>query len=364
MRRFHQRIRRPRSTCPALAAAALATVLVLTGCGSPASQAAVQPTAADPAAAGSMTSGPVAPPTGGDPSADPAGYPVTVDNCGTKVIVASPPRRILAIKSTSLELLLALGVGDRVIGQAFTDSPVPAKWADAASRIPVISDQAPAQEPVLELQPDLIVAGWESNLAADTAGTRDSLAAKGIASWVSPAACREKQYQPKRLTFADLFAEFAELGRILGVPQAAASLVEQQHQELATVHKVAAGTTALWWSSGNATPYVGAGMGAPQMVMDAVGLTNIAAGVQDTWTSLGWEPIIEANPDVIILIDASWNPASKKIAALQSNPATARLDAVVHKRFIVIPFAASEAGARSAQAAVDIAAKARELGFG
>lgn len=342
----------------------IAAALLSAACGSPAPTTTAGPaadpvtSATDSSSAGTASSSPTV-----VPSAVGAGFPVTVENCGTHVTVDAPPQRILAIKSTSLELLLALGVGDRVVGQAFIDSPVPAQWTDAAGKIPVISEQAPAQEPVLELEPDLILAGWESNLAADTAGRRDALAAKGIASYVSPAACREKQYQPAKLSYQQLFAEFAELGRLLGAGDAASTLIEQQRQQLASVQKAKPGTTALWWSSGTDTPYVGAGIGAPQMVMQAAGLTNIAADVKDTWTSLGWESIIAANPDVIVLVDADWNPAKKKIADLKSNPATARLDAVVHYRYIVVPFAAAEAGVRSVQAAVDVGAQARKLGF-
>lgn len=331
--------------------AGLGLVLLAAGCATATGQ--DQPTSRSVAGASAAASST----TAGD------GYPVTVLDCGVSVTLNAPPQRILAIKSTSLELLLALGVGDRVIGSAFLDGPVPAEWAAAAAKVPVISDKAPAQEPVLELDPDLIVAGWESNLAADTAGTRQSLAAKGIASYVAPSAC-QGAHQPPKLTYPMVFDSFLEMGRLLGVPDRAAELVAEQTKLLGTVTKVPAGTTALWWSSGSTTPYVGAGVGAPQMVMDAVGLKNIAAGIPQTWTSLGWEPIIEANPDVIVLVDASWNPAAKKIAALESNPATARMDAVVKHRFVTIPFPASEAGVRSVQAAVEIRTQLRALGIG
>ncbi len=291
------------------------------------------------------------------------GYPITVQNCGFAVTVDHRPDRILAIKSTSLELLLALGLADRVVGAAFLDGPVPAQWRDAASSIPVISTGAPSNEPVLGLDPDLIIAGWESNLAPDTAGDRGRLAAAGIASYVSPAACRGAS-QPKKLTFPMLFSEFEEVGRLLGVREAATALVAQQQEELAAVPKLDRRVTALWWSSGSDTPYVGGGIGAPEMVMNAVGLENIAAGVDQTWTSLGWESIIEDDPDVIILVDASWSSASKKMRLLEQNPATARLTAVREHRFVTIPFPASEAGVRSVDAARDIARQLAALGFG
>lgn len=290
-------------------------------------------------------------------------FPFTTQNCGVPVSIEAAPQRILAIKSTSLELLLALGAGDRVVGSAFLDGPVPDEWAAQADLIPLISDKVPSEEPVLELAPDLIVAGWESNFAADTTGTRESLTEKGIASYVSPAACQSAD-QPARLTYSELFDEFTEFGRVIGEPAAAAALVDQQREELADVVHTRPGTTALWWSSGTKTPYVGGGIGAPEMVMAEVGLTNIAADIDQTWTSLGWESIIDANPDVIVLIDADWNTAEKKMADLKGNPATAQMDAVQNERYVVIPFPASEAGVRSVQAAIDLGQQLAALGLG
>jgi iron complex transport system substrate-binding protein len=97
------------------------------------------------------------------------------------------------------------------------------------------------------------------------------------------------------------------------------------------------------------------------LVLETIGLTNIAAGVKDTWTPLGWEAIIAANPDVIVLVDASWNTAASKMQTLAANPATANLDAVKHKRYLIVPFAAAEAGVRSAAAAADLAKQLEAL---
>ena len=73
-----------------------------------------------------------------DPKADSAaGYPVTVDNCGTEVTFDAPPGRVVTIKSTSTELMLALGLADRIVGTAFADGPVPAQWTDEAADLEV-----------------------------------------------------------------------------------------------------------------------------------------------------------------------------------------------------------------------------------
>ena len=90
------------------------------------------------------------------------------------------------------------------------------------------------------------------------------------------------------------------------------------------------------------------------MIMGAAGLTNVFQDVHDTWTSVGWESVIEANPSVIVLVDASWNTAASKITNLESNPATQELDAVKNKRYVILPFASTEAGIRNVEAAASI----------
>jgi iron complex transport system substrate-binding protein len=302
---------------------------------------------------------------GSDASADPAStaatsgstaafQPVTLDNCGTEVTVEAPPERVVAIKSTSIEMLLALGLEDRLVGTAFADGPVPDEYAAAYDAVPVLSDQVPGQEALLEAQPDFVYAGWESNFSDDGVGERAALQDLGIGTYVSPAACKEEGYMPDPLTFDGLFDEIREIASVFGVEDRAEEVVAEQQELLDSVEAPAQETTALWYSSGSDTPYVGAGIGAPQMMMDAAGLTNIFADVHDTWTSAGWEQVVAADPDVIVLVDATWNTAESKIAMLEGNPATSRLTAVQEHRYLTVPFPAAEAGVRNAQAVVDL----------
>lgn len=284
--------------------------------------------------------------------------PVTIENCGVEVTFDTAPERVVAIKSTSIELLLALGLGDTIVGTAFADGPVPEEWADDAAGLNEISPFMPNEESVLELEPDLVYSGWESAFSADATGDRDELASLGIASYVQPAACRSTGPLPK-LTFDEIFIEIRELASIFRVD--AEPLIDAQTEQLAGIEKDTRGLTALWYSSGTDIPYVGAGLGAPELVLETAGLTNIANDIDETWTSLGWESIVAADPDVIVLVDADWNTAADKIALLESNPATASLSAVKHQRYITVPFPAGEAGVRTADAAATIAAAVAEF---
>ncbi|NMR19082.1 putative F420-0 ABC transporter substrate-binding protein [Cellulomonas fimi] len=311
--------------------------------------------AADPAPSGTTGGAEAGAAAGG------SGYPLTLDNCGVAVTVEAPPERVLTIKSSTLEMMLALKVGDRVVGAAFLDGPVPPEHAAAAADIPVVSEKLPGPEAVLTHEPDLVYAGWESNFSVEGAGDRAALAGLGVLTYVSPSACKAAAYQPDPLTFDDVFAEITEAGAIFGATEAAERLVAEQRAQLADVPVDRAGRTALWYSSGTDIPYVGAGIGAPQMLMDAVGLENIAGDVRDTWTSFSWEQVVADDPDVIVLVDSTWNSAQKKIAQLEGNPATATLTAVRERRYLTVPFPATEAGVRNVAAAQDLAAQLAAL---
>ncbi len=294
------------------------------------------------------------PPEHAGTEAPASAYPVTVDNCGTEVTVADQPQRVVTIKSTTFELLLALGVGEHVVGHAFLDGPVPPDFAGDAAQVPELAERDPSIEVVLSTEPDLIFAGWESTFTDEGLGSRQSLHDLGIATYVSPPACQGEGYMPDPLTFEHIADQITEAGEIFGAPEQAANLVADQAALLDQVRRSERELTALWYSSGSDTPFVGAGIGAPQLLMQTVGLTNIAGDIDDTWVSMSWEAVADAEPDVIVLVDSDWNTAEHKISVLESVPAMAMLPAVTEQRYLVLDFAATEAGVRSAAAAVEL----------
>lgn len=309
------------------------------------------------ACAGTPMTGATLTPT---PSIDPSA-PVTVDNCGYPVTFDAAPERVVTIKSSTTEALLALGLGDRIVGTAFQDGPVPEEWTADAAGLESIADKVPSEEVVLEREPDLVYAGWESNFSSDGAGERDELEALGVHTYVSPSACQSAN-QPNPLTFDDIFVDIEELAAIFRVD--ASELISAQRATLSLVEKAGAngdGRTALWFSSGSDTPYVGAGIGAPQLVLETVGLTNIAGDLDATWAPFNWEAVVDADPDFIVLVDSTWNSADKKIGVLESNPATANLTAVQQKKYLIVPFAASEAGVRTVETVASLSDQISEL---
>ena len=267
----------------------------------------------------------------------------------------------MTIKSTSTEMLLALGLGDRIVGLGFQDGPVPDIWENGPGRARCSSDKVPSEEVVLEQEPDLVYAGWESNFSPEGAGTRDDLERARRRQLRLAVRVPERGPAGKLPPGDDIFSDIREVGAIFGVEDRARGARRTRRSAcwMRCSPNNGLGRTALWYSSGSDTPYVGGGIGAPQLLMETVGLENIAADIDATWAPFNWEAVVDADPDFIILIDAAWNTADHKIDVLESNPATAQLTAVRFGNYLILPFAASEAGVRSVESAAVAGAPAR-----
>jgi iron complex transport system substrate-binding protein len=163
------------------------------------------------------------------------------------------------------------------------------------------------------------------------------------------------------MSFEVLFAHIHQLAEIFDVPDRADKLVSEQQELLNQIDAPGEGLTALWYSSGEDAPYVGGDIGAPAMMMRELGVQNIFADIDDTWANVSWEEVVDRNPDVIILVDATWNTTENKIDLLESNAATAALPAVQEQHYLTLPFPAAEAGIRNAQAVVDLADQLAQL---
>ena len=111
----------------------------------------------------------------------------------------------------------------------------------------------------------------------------------------------------------------------------------------------------FWFDSGDKTAFAGAGQGGPQLILNAIGATNVFADLKGGWADVSWEKVVDADPEVIVLADASWSTAKDKIAFLEKDPALRKLAAVKAERFVIIPFSESTPGVRLVDGAQHVA---------
>ncbi|CUU54912.1 iron complex transport system substrate-binding protein [Parafrankia irregularis] len=161
------------------------------------------------------------------------GFPVTVTNCGRTLHFDQAPSRIVSGWPTSTDLLAALGLTDRVVGQYNTgNGTAGSTYAEAVADIPVLSDAAPSRERLLAARPDLIWADGSYLFDGQQLPTIDELAAQGTQVMILSGFCTD---DATRARVADVRTDLAALGQIFGVETRAQELTGQIDTRLAAV---------------------------------------------------------------------------------------------------------------------------------
>lgn len=299
-------------------------------------------------------------------TADSDDYPVEAASCGYSSTVDAKPRRVITMNQGATEVVLALGAEKQMVGTAYLDDEVPAKWKAAYDSVEVLSKEYPDQETVLAAKPDFVYASYSGVFDKKYAGTPADLAQLGIGTYISPFGCGEDNKPLVDVSFDSVWDEIATVAQVLGVPDRAAAIKADQQDALATLadEAVGAGQDVFWFDSGDKTAFAGAGEGGPQLILDAIGATNVFADLEGGWADVSWERVVDADPDVIVLPDAEWSTADDKIALLKKDPALRDLAAVRNERFVILPFSETTPGVRLADGARAVADGIASLDLG
>lgn len=286
-------------------------------------------------------------------------------DCGVRVPVGAPPARAVTMNQGATEVMLALGLQDRMIGTAYIDDVVAPAYQRAYASVPVLAAEYPSREVLLSRQPDFVYASYASAFEPGAAGTRASLASLGIRSYLSPFGCAETARRPARVNLEGVFDEIADIGRLFGVLQRAEALIAGQRAALAAAtagRTTGAGPSVLWWDSETKAPFVGTCCGGPAMILEAVGARNVFAGVTGSWANVSWEQAVAADPDVVVLVDAAWDTAAAKRSYAGKSRALRHLRAFREHRIVVLPFSDTTPGVRMVTGIQRLAAGLRRLG--
>lgn len=275
-------------------------------------------------------------------------FPLTVENCGTEVVVENSPQRAVSLNQSATEILIALGVEDRIVGTAYQNQPVADDITEAYESIPLLSDGILKHETLLEAQPDFVYSSFASFLTAENAGERAELHELGVPTYLTEFDCTYHEAVEGGAKFEMLFEEIETIAEIFDVPDAGEQVVADQQriidEGLETAEQIE-GTPKLVWfystAASAATPSVAGPGGLPQTVTEMLGAENLFADADTKWPEVSWDEIAQRDPDVIVLGDLTrgypGDTAQEKIEFLKSDPLTKMMDAVINERFIIVP---------------------------
>lgn len=313
---------------------------------------------------------------GQSPTADVAaaavpGYPVTLQNCGRTVTVTAPPQRAISVNQPATELLLTLGLADRMVASASWSDSVRPELAAENAKVPVLSSNFPSFERVLKEKPDLVYATFDWSFTDEGIAPRDRFERLGVPTYQSSSECGgQDAAQERALTLDDLYAEINDVAEIFDVSDRGDRLVSSLRSRMANAADGlnADDVSLMWWYAGTKVPYIAGCCGAPGIITGAVGARNAFADNRQLWPEISWEAVLDRDPDVLVLADLTrgddGDSAAAKIRFLESDPAARRLTAVRERRWIVLPGTAMDPSLRNVDAIETVAAGLRSLEVG
>lgn len=314
-----------------------------------------------------------------DDMAAPDGYPLTIDNCGVEVTVDTPPQRAVALNQGSAEIMLSLGLADRMVGTATWTDPVRENLAAENAKVPRLADNNPSFEVVLDTEPDFVAASFGGTLGVGGVAERDQFAQLGVPSYLSPTDCDGKTEvsvnadgaRTEPLTMDSVYKEVRELAAIFDVRERGEQLVtELSGRHDAAVGRIEAQDVSLaYWFADTSTPYMAGCCGSSGIITDAVGAKNVFDDTTNEWPQVSWETVLDRNPTALVLADLSrrslaGDALDSKISFLESTPVTARLDAVRNKRYIVVNGADLNPSIRTVDGIEKVADALERWGYG
>ena len=214
-----------------------------------------------------------------------------VDDLGYSLTLTSPPERIVSLAPSNTEILFAIGAGDKVVGITdFCNYPYDfAAWIEAGNMTSIGNYYGPSVEPIVALNPDLVLASTGSLEAAEN--------------------LRELGYnvlviEPRNITF--VFRDLLLVGRATNHYDEAVALESEINQriEAVTSQVVAASTTPKVYHEVWNDPLMSVGPGTfIDELITLAGGENIFNDATASWPTASSEEIIGKNPDVMFFPD-------------------------------------------------------------
>lgn len=290
-----------------------------------------------------------------------SGFPVTVQTCGREVTFDAAPEAAVSYDIGMTEMVLALDLEDRLVGYAGISAFD--KFNDEARArlegLPELAPHHPSREVLIGAGTDLYIAGWNYGMRVGGEVTPETLEPFGIPVYALAESCIHVMDKPAA-SMDDLYTDLLNLGRIFGVEERAEALVDGYRAELAAIIEALPQDRerpkVFVYDSGEDEPFTAGSHGMPTALIEAAGGTNIMDDVRASWVAVGWEAVIDRDPDVVVIVDYGAVSAAEKIAFMKTNPAFAAIAAVRDDRFVVLSYEEVVPAPRNVEAVRTLAA--------
>lgn len=286
--------------------------------------------------------------------ADGSHYPVTISNYDGYVesnkgavveqVYESCPERIVSVSQANTELLIQLGLADKIVATAHRRSPVYEPVADEYNALVQMTDdnEYPAKEVVVAQEPDIIVA-WGSLFEDKALGSVVEWNEKGVHTYLMSNTV--PGLGDRKVSW--IINDIRNLGLIFDIEDRAEELIAEiqsrldacadRVKDIPQEERPRIATVQFMYENEYG------GRASTDLTADII---NLAGGncLDTQGGRMSLETLIDLNPDVILVVNQFTSPADETIAAMKANDSLKTVEAVKNDRFIIIEHAAFYCG--------------------
>jgi iron complex transport system substrate-binding protein len=278
----------------------------------------------------------------------------TVESCNRTVTFDAPPERAISNDVNLTEMMLVLGLADRMVGYTGISGwkTLDEEMRAGVEELPELSSKYPSKEVLVGAEADFFFAGWNYGMKVGGEVTPETLAPFGIKVYELTESCTHIM-DKDRASIDDMYADLTNLGAIFGVKDTATTLIDGYKADLASfTDSLETGDPlrVFVYDSGEDAPFTAGLYAMPTALIEAAGGVNVMDDFEKSWGIVTWEEVVERNPEVIVIVNYGEVTAEQKREFMMSNPAFADLDAVRNDRFVTLEYVEATPGPRNIQA--------------
>lgn len=276
------------------------------------------------------------------------------ENIGDQTLdmkTTAPPTRAVTMSQAATEMLLTLGLENRMAGTSFKEEEIYPPLQAAYEKVPVLAEKWPSYEVFMAANPDFTT-GWEVDF------TKRGIEADKIIARHIPIFIPDSM-QSTKADLDMLFDDMIKLGEIFSVKDRSEAWVAGQKQQLAAVqdkidklpHK-----RVFVFDSEDGEPFT-VFEGYTPNLLRLIGADNVMSGqgVDKTWSKTSWESVVAADPEYIIIADygtsiRNEDDFNQKVEKLKASPRLQGVTAIKENHFVRVKLSEITPGVRSVDA--------------
>ena len=187
----------------------------------------------------------------------------TIQNCGRTLSFAAVPQRAVAMTPGQSELMVKLGLAEKVVAEAQTKGGELVPELKAGGKVKQLSDQMPpSREILLGVSPDFVYSPTGYEFTAEQGfASMEQLKQAGAESYIATAGCLERRSSAE---VKDLLTDIENIGAVFGAREQAKAVRGEAAEALSRVEKAVAGkeqpSVVELFVEGNTMAAIGAGI--------------------------------------------------------------------------------------------------------